>query len=398
MDLKGTGILSKVTVVSLFVIAILASILLPEFLYAADSGQANPPHAFLGSATVEGEPAPPGTIVEAVIDGSVVATTEVGADGTYTLLVEGANPGDTVEFTVAGQPASASGVFEVGGVSRLDLDGSGSPQTGTATPIPSEATPSSPTAVPAPANTPLPPTAVPAPANTPLPPTAVPAPANTPLPPTPVPAQFDSVQSAFRVGPTLRLRPVNDVIDQNTDGLVEILFRNPVLNDNVMVVDLTVSIPSGIHLYGEGFATDTAGGAASGSFRTPPGQSRTIYVSIKSEQTGRFTIHFSGVYWPEGNKDLFNPVSLTHPFVVNAQSPKPLNPTPTNPDQVPAPVAPNPIAAPASTQEQQGSPGASCSLSPERKGIEGVGDTALLALPLFGLAGLVSWRRNRNRP
>ena len=372
MDLKDTGILSKVTAVSLFVIAILASILPPEFLYAADSGQANPPHAFLGSATVEEEPAPPGTIVEAVINGSVVATTEVGADGTYTLLVEGANPGDTVAFTVAGQPASASGVFEVGGVSRLDLDGSGSPQTGTATPIPSEATPSSPT--------------------------AVPAPANTPLPPTPVPAQFDSVQSAFRVGPTLRLRPVNDVIDQNTDGLVEILFRNPVLNDNVMVVDLTVSIPSGIHLYGEGFATDTAGGAASGSFRTPPGQSRTIYVSIKSEQTGRFTIHFSGVYWPEGNKDLFNPVSLTHPFVVNAQSPKPLNPTPTNPDQVPAPVAPNPIAAPASTQEQQGSPGASCSLSPERKGIEGVGDTALLALPLFGLAGLVSWRRNRNRP
>ena len=395
MELKDNGILGKVAALALFGIAIVISLLLPsEFAYAADSGQVNPPHAFVGSVTVDGENAPPGTVVEAVINGTVAASTEVGADGKYTLLVQGANPGDTITFTVAGQTVSASGTFEIGRISQMDLNASGAAAT---TPAPTTAAPApSDTPIP-PTSVPEPPTAIPAPTSPPEPPTSMPTPTDTPVPPTatPVPAQFDSVQSAFRVGPTVRLRPVNDVIDQDTDGLVEILFRNPVLNETVMVVDVTVTIPSGTHIYGEGFATDTAGGAASGSFRTPPGQSRTIYVSIKSEQIGRFTIHFSGAYWPEGNKDLFNPISLTHPFVVNAPSPEPLNPAPTNPDQ--APAAANPAAAPASPQEQQGPPGASCSLSPERRGIEGAGDMALLALPLFGLAGLVSWRRNRSR-
>ena len=132
----------------------------------------------------------------------------------------------------------------------------------------------------------------------------------------------------------MRLRPVNDVIDQDQDGIVELLFRNPALNDTDMIVDMSISVPSGFHLYGEGFATDVAAGTASGLFEVAPGQSRTIYLNIKAEKVGRTPIHFSGVYWPRGNKDIFSPVSLTHPFVVNEPSPEPLSSTPTNPSQV----------------------------------------------------------------
>ena len=222
------------------------------------------------------------------------------------------------------------------------------------------------------------------PTDTPVPPTA------TPIPPTP-----SSIQQAFRVGPTVRLRPVNDVIDRDQDGIVELLFRNPNLNETDMVVDMSITVPSGFHLYGEGFATDTAAGTASGLFEVAPGHSRTIYLNVKAEKVGRSPIHFSGAYWPKGNKDLYNPISLSHSFVVNQASPNPLNAAPTNPNQATSGTgAAAPAAAPAE-QSNDGGPSASCSLSPEGSGGNGVGDMALLGLPLLGLAGLAGLRRSR---
>ena len=114
---------------------------------------------------------------------------------------------------------------------------------------------------------------------------------------------------------------------------MELLFRNPNLNETAMVVDMSIAVPSGFHLYGEGFATDIAAGTASGLFEVAPGQSRTIFLNVKAEKIGRSPIHFSGSYWPEGNKDLYNPVSLSHSFVVNQASPNPLNAAATNPNQ-----------------------------------------------------------------
>ena len=152
-------------------------------------------------------------------------------------------------------------------------------------------------------------------------------PTNTPGP---TPA---SIQDSFRVGPTVRLRPVNDIIDQNNDGIVEIIFRNPALNETAMVVDLTVSLASGLHVYGEGFATDSAAGTASGTYNVSPGQSITVYLNVKADKPGQLPIQFSGTYWPKGNKDLYNPISLSHSFEVNQASRNPLNSAPTNPDR-----------------------------------------------------------------
>ena len=377
---------------------IMSAIAAPSLVLPASSGAvsaAGPaqqplPHIFFGSATVDGSLVPEGTVVAALINGVTAVSVDVDASGEYA-NIQISPAGANVTFTVGGLPAAETVTSEVGGLSRLNLTAISAaqpevtPVPPTATPPPTD-TPVPPTAAPAPTNTPVPPTAAPAPTNTPVPPTAAPAPTNTPVPPTP-----SSVQSAFRVGPTVRLRPVNDVIDKDLDGIVEILFRNPILNDTTMMADLTVSIPSGFHLYGEGFATDISAGAASGFFQVPPGQSRTVYINIKAEKTGRATVHFSGSYWPEGNKDLFNPVSLTHPFVVNEPSQDPFTESPTNPGQVPAapPPAATPVPAPA---QQQGDPSASCSLSPAETPANGAGD---MALPLLGLVGLAGWRRRR---
>jgi len=140
---------------------------------------------------------------------------------------------------------------------------------------------------------------------------------------TPVPTE-----AKFRVGPTVILRPVNDVIDKSQDGIVELYMYNPTVNTVTLTADVQVSVPSGIHVYGAGFGSGAAAGTVAGTFTVPPGATRTININIKSEKTGTFTVHFTGLYWPGDDKDAFNPISLTHPLTVKEPSLKPMNPEP----------------------------------------------------------------------
>lgn len=127
----------------------------------------------------------------------------------------------------------------------------------------------------------------------------------------------------FRVGPTVKIRPVNDVINKSSDGLVELYMDNPSLNEITLNVDARVSVPSGVHVYGQGFGDAGAAGTVYGKFDIPPGKARTIYITIKAEKTGEFYAQFSGMYWPGDNKDEYQPISLTHPFKVEEASKSP---------------------------------------------------------------------------
>ncbi len=122
--------------------------------------------------------------------------------------------------------------------------------------------------------------------------------------------------SRFRVGPTVRIRPLNDVINKSSDGLVELYMDNPSLNDVVLKVDARISVPAGIHVYGQGFGEATAAGTVYGVFEVPPGKAMTVYIRFKADRTGDFTAQFSGTYYPGDNKDAYQPISLTHLFKV----------------------------------------------------------------------------------
>jgi len=139
----------------------------------------------------------------------------------------------------------------------------------------------------------------------------------------------EPTEAKFRVGPTVTLRPVNDVINKSQDGLVELYMYNPTVNTVTLTADVQVSVPSGIHVYGAGFGSGGAAGTVAGTFTVPPGASRTIQINIKSEKTGTSTVHFTGLYWPGDDKDAFQQISLTHPLTVKEPSPKPLDPKPT---------------------------------------------------------------------
>ncbi len=134
-------------------------------------------------------------------------------------------------------------------------------------------------------------------------------------------------EGKFRVGPTVRIRPLNDVISKDQDGLVELYMDNPSLNEVTLSVDARISVPSGIHVYGQSFGEAGAAGMVYGKFTVPPGSARTINIVIKADRIGDFSAQFSGLYWPGDNKDAYQPISLTHPFKVTAASKDPLKDT-----------------------------------------------------------------------
>lgn len=140
------------------------------------------------------------------------------------------------------------------------------------------------------------------------------------------PTQTEVKEKKFRVGPTVRIRPLNDEIKKDQDGMVELYFDNPSLNDIVLTVDARISVPSGIHVYGQGFGEAAAAGMVYGKFEVPPGGARTINIVIKAEKIGDFNAQFTGTYYPGDNKDAYQPISLTHPFKVLEPSAKPNEP------------------------------------------------------------------------
>lgn len=137
-------------------------------------------------------------------------------------------------------------------------------------------------------------------------------------------------EKKFRVGPSITLRPVTEVIETNQDGIVEFFMNNPSLNDVTLNVDARISVPSGIHVYGQSFGEGAGAGVVAGTFSVPPGTSRTITLVIKADKSARIgshTIQFTGLYWPGNDKDSFQPLSLTYSVTVNEPSKDPLKDT-----------------------------------------------------------------------
>ncbi|MCX9085307.1 MAG: PGF-CTERM sorting domain-containing protein [Candidatus Methanoperedens sp.] len=162
--------------------------------------------------------------------------------------------------------------------------------------------------------------------------------ATTPVATNPTPAVTSTAPGKFRVGPSVTLRPVTDVIEADQDGIVELLLNNPSLNDVTLNVDARISVPSGIHVYGESFAQAAGAGVVYGTFSVPPGTARVITVVIKADKSARIgshTISFTGLYWPDENKDNYQPLSLTYSVTVKEPSKKPESADPSNPKDVP---------------------------------------------------------------
>ena len=297
--------------------------------------QASPPHLFLGEAgaVTEGpnnEPVKSGTITAWIDDKEVGSGTVT--DGAYKLFVEQPTGSDFagkfVLFMVDGSPTDARAVWRIGGADVVPLKV---------------------------------------------------------IPAQPVATKVPSAQTGgkFRENPTTRLRPVEDVITSDQDGIIEAFMFNPSVNDVSLSVDLVLTVPAGIHVYGDGFAcSGTGAGTCAGYFTILPGQSKTVVINVKSEKVGSHQIHLSGYWWPGDNKDMRQPISLTHPFKVTSPS-KDLS----DPALKQAPAAsesPATMPPPAQPVDNKGGDG-SCGLSSG-------GSVPLGAITLFLGVGLMAFR------
>ena len=125
-EISGPIFLVAFAMVALFLV-------LPSFA----SAQRVIPHAFFGSATVNGSPAIDGTVVAALVDGRQVAA-KVVSDGSYPVLlvepVADSFVGKTVTFTIGGIPADQTVLWAQGEVTNLNL--TATPAVGAPTPSP----------------------------------------------------------------------------------------------------------------------------------------------------------------------------------------------------------------------------------------------------------------------
>ncbi|MCH2499882.1 MAG: hypothetical protein MK118_06465 [Dehalococcoidia bacterium] len=97
------------------------------------------PHAFLGLATVNGNPASDGTVVAAFVDGRQVVAESVSGGSYPVLMVEpdaDSFVGKTVTFTIGGIPANETALWAQGEVTQLNLTASPTQ----ATPVPQATT------------------------------------------------------------------------------------------------------------------------------------------------------------------------------------------------------------------------------------------------------------------
>lgn len=142
-------------------------------------------------------------------------------------------------------------------------------------------------------------------------------------------------EGKFRVGPTVRIRPLSNVINKSSDGLIEIYLENSDINDVPLTVEIHIAVPSGINVYGQGFGDAQAAGILYAKMAVPPGTVRTAYINIKADKIGDFYAELSGTYYPGQNKDNYQPLSFTYPFSVYEPSPDPKEPVLTNSNQIP---------------------------------------------------------------
>lgn len=85
-----------------------------------ESARSNlPPHVFIGKATIDGELAPPGTIVAAFVGGNEAGKGLVLDNGQFTILIP--FPNQIVSFSVGGFDTGQTAPTEVGGADVIDL-------------------------------------------------------------------------------------------------------------------------------------------------------------------------------------------------------------------------------------------------------------------------------------
>ena len=120
----------------------------------------------------------------------------------------------------------------------------------------------------------------------------------------------------LRAGMQVRLQNIVDTINVDQDGHIELSFRNPPVNDCVVEADLRITVPQNIIPIAKEGGISGSAGTLNAFVETPSGTERALIMDFKGQKKGNYFIAFSGTYWPKGNKDLFQPITLQQQLIV----------------------------------------------------------------------------------
>jgi hypothetical protein len=149
----------------------------------------------------------------------------------------------------------------------------------------------------------------------------------------------------LRTGMQVRLQNIVDTIRVDQDGHIELSFRNPPVNDCVVEADLRITVPANIIPIAKEGAISGSAGTLNAFVETPSGTERALIMDFKGQKKGEYFITFSGTYWPKGNKDLFQPITLQQKLIVESVPP-PTSPFATATAPPATPPTPTPFATP----------------------------------------------------
>ena len=184
-------------------------------------------------------------------------------------------------------------------------------------------------------------------------------------------------QCVLREGMQVRLQNIVSTIQTTQDGHIELSFRNPPVNDCTVVADLRITVPQNIiPIAKEGAISGTA--ATLNAFvEALQGAERALKLDFKGQEVGEYFINFSGTYWPKGNKDLLQPITLPQKLIVES---------PSDPESIPADTGISPVPAP---QESAAAEGGSTATETNQSLIESNFPLWIIALIIVVLVVLV---------
>ncbi len=114
----------------------------------------------------------------------------------------------------------------------------------------------------------------------------------------------------IREGLQVMMQNVRDSIDKDTDGHVELSFRNPLINDCVIQAELRIITPNELLVFGKEGVVSGGAGTLNAVATVPPGTERISVMDFKGIEEGdNLVIRFSGNYWPVGNKSAAQGIS-----------------------------------------------------------------------------------------